>query len=332
MSLWHLTETRLGEDLLLCDLHRAESIIREHLRRSGVPVSDLNDAVLSREVLVSERDKLGMVWYPGEVCCTLTSSSAHERWIGGPAAGSGRFVTPSESAAFQGLDTHGGAFCSAQYHLTEIQLHHAIGASLHSRMADFAVTAVKLLLHPDADVFTVGSLYSGAFDELGAAVKRVFGPVSTVFTAERQPKFCDVLREAYCPRYLLSEAGDAFGMPSVDILVASPPCVEVSRARRPSNRLGDPGINLNDLAEGAVHEQARVLTSVIMALLPRAVIVEQSDGLYTHHRGLFTFLLGELTSLPYYVHHRTLDAHVDFRASHHRSRLLFVLIRSDCRA
>ena len=66
-------------------------------------------------------------------------------------------------------------------------------------MADFAVTAVKLLLHPDADVFTVGSLYSGAFDELGAAVKRVFGPVSTVFTAERQPKFCDVLREAYCP-------------------------------------------------------------------------------------------------------------------------------------
>ena len=61
MSLWHLTETRLGEDLLLCDLHRAESIIREHLRRSGVPVSDLNDAVLSREVSVPERDALGMV-------------------------------------------------------------------------------------------------------------------------------------------------------------------------------------------------------------------------------------------------------------------------------
>ena len=273
-----------------------------------------------------------MVWYPGEVCCTLTSASAHERWVGGPAAGLGRFVTPSESAAFQGLDTHGGAFCSAQYHLTEIQLHHAIGASLHSRMADYAVTAAKLLLHPDADVFTLGSLYSGAFDELGAAVKRVFGPVSTVFTAERQVKFCDVLREAYCPRHLLTEAGDATGMPTVDILVASPPCVEVSRARRPSNRLGDPGIDLGGLAEDAIHEQARVLTSVILALLPRAVVIEQSDGLYTHHRDLFTFLIGELASLPYYVYHRILDAHSDFRASHHRSRLLVILIRSDCLA
>ena len=103
IGLWHLAEARDGDDLLLCDLHRAESIVREHLRRRGVPYAALNDAVLRTEFTVAERDLLGLVWYPGEVCCTLLSSSAHERWVGGPSS-SGRFVTPSESAAFQGLD------------------------------------------------------------------------------------------------------------------------------------------------------------------------------------------------------------------------------------
>ena len=193
IDLWHLAESRPGADLLLCDLHRAESIVREHLRRRGVSSTDLNDAVLSTRLCVRDRDSLGLVWYPGEVCCTLTSSSAHERWVGGPAAGRGRFVTPSESAAFQGLDTHSGSFCSAQYHLTEIQLHHAIGASLHSRMADYLATAARSLLRRDVDAFSLGSLYSGAFDELGAAVKRVFGPVSTHFTAEKDASFNSVL-------------------------------------------------------------------------------------------------------------------------------------------
>ena len=212
--------------------------MREHLRRRGIPSADLNDAVLSTRLCVRDRDSLGLVWYPGEVCCTLTSSSAHERWVGGPAAGRGRFVTPSESAAFQGLDTHSGSFCSAQYHLTEIQLHHAIGASLHSRMADYLATAARSLLRRDVDALSLGSLYSGAFDELGAAVKRVFGPVSTHFTAEKDASFNSVLRESHNPRYLLDDAVHAPSMTHVDILVASPPCVEVSRARRAFNRLG----------------------------------------------------------------------------------------------
>ena len=98
-------------------------------------------------------------------------------------------------------------------------------------MADYVAVAARSLLRGDLSVGSLGSLYSGAFDELGAAVKRVFGPVSTHYVAEREESFRAVLREAYNPRYLLQDVCEAPRMPHVDILVASPPCVEVSRAQ-----------------------------------------------------------------------------------------------------
>ena len=60
ICLWRLAEARPGDDLLLCDLHRAESIVREHLRRRGVPSADINDEVLRTELSVGERDSLGI--------------------------------------------------------------------------------------------------------------------------------------------------------------------------------------------------------------------------------------------------------------------------------
>ena len=75
--------------------------------------------------------------------------------------------------------------------------------------------------------------------------------------------------------------------------------------------------------------QGDVLVGVVTSLLPYLVLIEQSDGLYTHHRPLYRSLLGRLSALPYYVYVASVDAHLGFGASHYRSRLLMVLVRSD---
>ena len=81
----------------------------------------------------------------------------------GAAAGTGRFLSFSEAASFMGTDTRGGVYSAARRPLKERARCMATCA---------AGLGARLLGHPT--LHTVGSLYSGAFDALGAACQEVF--------------------------------------------------------------------------------------------------------------------------------------------------------------
>jgi len=88
IRMWRLDEP--GDRVLLCNLHRAEAIVKRWLARNGRDVA-VRDAQLS----VEERDELKLVYRPGDVCHTLTSSASNLYYISSPDGRSG-FVT-SES-------------------------------------------------------------------------------------------------------------------------------------------------------------------------------------------------------------------------------------------
>ena len=74
---WHLDEP--GDQILLCNLHRAESIVKRWLARQG-RVTNVRHVQLSMQ----ERDALGLVYRPGDVCHTLTSSASNLYYISSP--------------------------------------------------------------------------------------------------------------------------------------------------------------------------------------------------------------------------------------------------------
>ena len=74
---WRLNEP--GDRMLLCNLHRAESIVKRWLARNGRD-ADVRDAQLS----LQERDELNLVYRPGDVCHTLTSSVSNLYYVSSP--------------------------------------------------------------------------------------------------------------------------------------------------------------------------------------------------------------------------------------------------------
>ena len=79
ITAWRLDVPADGRSLLLCNLPRAEGIMRRFL---GGAAESLNDAVLSTCISVELRDSLPMVYYPKEDCHTVTTN-AHLSWVGG---------------------------------------------------------------------------------------------------------------------------------------------------------------------------------------------------------------------------------------------------------
>jgi len=77
IRMWRLDEP--GDRVLLCNLHRAEAIVKRWLARNGRDVA-VRDAQLS----VEERDELKLVYRPGDVCHTLTSSASNLYYISSP--------------------------------------------------------------------------------------------------------------------------------------------------------------------------------------------------------------------------------------------------------
>ena len=145
--------------LLLCDLKRARERVRGY-RGATVPRVDRYD--------------LGLVHYPGEPGLTLTSDHCCYLWLGGSAAGAGRFVAPCELAAFMGMDTRGGAYRAAARTFKARALSRHLCESVHRSMAQGAAQVGATLLACNS-LLSVGSLYSGAFDTLGEACQSVFG-------------------------------------------------------------------------------------------------------------------------------------------------------------
>ena len=316
IAAWQLGVPADGRSLLLCNLSRAESIIRRHI---GGPADLLNDAVLTTSISVELRDSLGMVYYPGEACHTLTTN-APLSWVGG--VGGGRFVTAQETAAFMGHQSR-GEFNSARSAFGECGAQMLVAESVNSRVADHVGGMVRALA--PGPFATVGSLYSGCFDELGRGLCRVLGPLSCVFVAELDDGKRKVLEDSLSPLYAFSDVSEVKGkrLP-VDVLCITPPCVDVTRNRRAFNRLG--GVPLDLVARGAaaVSEQLAAITEAVHSSSPSVIVIEQSPGLASHHPAAYVAFNAGIQRLPYVYYHGSVEASSVCGASHARDRLVWI--------
>ena len=104
LRLWCLDEP--GQDIMLCNLGRAEGQVRRHLERTGTPVRDLNAVLMRTQLSASQRDALGLAYRPGEPCHTVTCSNSNLNWIVGPDGRRG-FATCMEMSRFMGYGRSG---------------------------------------------------------------------------------------------------------------------------------------------------------------------------------------------------------------------------------
>ena len=228
----------------------------------------------------------------------------------------GRFVSPSEVASYMGLDVRTGSFPAAlvvlrERGLSDSLLYSWVAESVHGRVADFVAGVGRGMFVGSCS--TVGSLYSGAFDELSVACVRCFGPLSYVFAAESCVLKVEVLRRGRSPGVVYASVLGASGAPHVDVLVASPSCLKFSTANR-----GD--VDAVGEAVGQVGE----MRAVLLSSRPCVFILEQTVGLKSHHVDAYGVYLDFFGSIPYRVCHGVVDARKDFQASHDRSRLMWV--------
>ena len=230
-------------------------------------VRSFRGAIVPRTV----RDALGLVQYPGDPGLTLTSDHSCYLWLGGSAAGAGRFIVPSELAAFMGMDTRGGVYRAAARIFRERALSRHLCEAVHRSMA-LGAARVGAALLACTSLQTVGSLYAGAFDTLGEACQSIFG-ARLSFVAELCCEKREVLGKARSPCHSYSRVEDVDGRYPADALVASPPCLLYSKANRFSTH------------DSKMEEAVRVtgeLTRLITLLRPRLFILEQTASLKTH--------------------------------------------------
>ena len=200
-----------------------------------------------------------------------------------------------------------GEFNSARSAFGECGAQMLVAESVNSRVADH-VGGMVCALAP-GPFATVGSLYSGCFDELGRGLCRVLGPLSCVFVAELDDGKRKVLEDSLSPLYAFSDVSEVKGkrLP-VDVLCITPPCVDVTRNRRAFNRLG--GVPLDLVARGAaaVSEQLAAITEAVHSSSPSVIVIEQSPGLASHHPAAYVAFNAGIQRLPYVYYHGSVEA------------------------
>jgi hypothetical protein len=310
VRLWNLQDTD-GSAMMLCNLKVAESRLRSFLKRGGMSRSRICSAVRSMVVPVALRRRIGMVTMVGDPALTITSSNAAYNYICFP--GYGRFASHCEVASFLGINSHSGPYCSLKRVSNSTLLFRCLGETVHGRMSDGALAVARsIFVGPFWDF---GSLWSGGLDELGSAARRCCGFLNCSFVAERDKVKLQCLTESLCPQYAFTDVADAVGFPHVSVLVATPPCVAFSSARRDAST-----IDAFSVAVG----QVAILRLFISRSLPCVFIVEQSIGLRVYHPLCYALFCDLMDELPYDVYHSGWDAHVDFGSSHSRDRLIWV--------
>ena len=318
LKLWCLDNP--NERLLLCNLGRAEGIMRRWLKRNKSAEATVNEAVLSTQLTPARRDELRLAYKPGEVCHTMTSSNANLYWVCGTGCRQG-FLHQSELASFMG---HHRDLCLPairRHRIPDSLASSWLAESVHHRMAAHCAE-VALSMMPPRHRWDLGSLYSGAFDALATGFVAAGACVRRVFAAEVHRRKAEVLSTSFGYLHMYRTAASAATRcPRVDILVASPSCHEVSRAR--------------DLSEcplapvSAVATHGRVIVRAVQRAAPYAVVIEQSDGLRTHHPRVYKAFCDTLNTLPYVWLHRSVDAYHDYNGTHLRARLVWIGVRAD---
>jgi site-specific DNA-cytosine methylase len=127
-------------------------------------------------------------------------------------------------------------------------------------------------------LLTIGSLFSGACDSLAEGFASRGHPLLRVYATEIDSLKQQVLRSYYAYIHVFGDAALVKLFPRVDVLVATPSCHEVSSVRHPDDDF-DVG--------SAVDSHLQAITRAVQESRPEVFVVEQSSGLYTHHRSVF---------------------------------------------
>ena len=308
------------ERLLLCNLGRAEGIMRRRLRKSKPSNLTVNEAVRQTQLTPTERDALHLAYHPGEVCHTMTSSNANLYWVCGSGCKQG-FLLRQELASFMGMDCFANLPALHLHKIPDSIASSWIAESVHRRMATHCAE-VSLSMIPQKSHYDIGSLYSGGFDALAMGFSAAGARVRRIFAAELNKRKAAVLRTNFGYWHIFRTAASAATQcPRVDILVASPSCHEVSKAKDISDQPAAPA--------SAVATHGRVIIAAVQRACPMAVVIEQSDGLRTHHPQIYRAFRDALDTLPYVWMHRNVDAHREYGGTHSRERLLWIGIRRD---
>ena len=143
-----------------------------------------------------------------------------------------------------------------------------IAESVHRRMAAHCAE-VSLSMIPQKSHYDIGSLYSGGFDALAAGFTSAGASVRRIFAAELDKRKAAVLRTNFGYWHIFRTAASAATRcPKVDILVASPSCHEVSRAKDISNQPAAPA--------SAVATHGRVIMEADRRSCPMVVVIEHT--------------------------------------------------------
>ena len=306
----------------MCNLGRAEGLVRRHLKRSGVPDAELNDVMMQTQLTPAQRDSLGLAYYPGEVCHTVTCSNSNLNWVIGPGGRRG-FATCLELSRFMGYGRGGDITALRRMRVRESTINAWLAESVPTLMAEscamLAVSHVVPVRRPKC--WRVGSLFAGAFDALSCGFAAVVDS-SCEFVAELDETKRELQRSVHSPRCVYQSAEEAARRcPQVDAVVASPSCRMVSRAHEDA----DGGAEAVD----STLEHFGHIAQAVTRASPLVVVVEQSDGLATHHPDAYAEAKRLLDGLPYVWSHTCSDLRVSFGASHRRRRLLWVGVRVD---
>ena len=318
ISLWGLDEP--GSEMLLCNLSLAEDRVRSHLKRTcSRPYS--NALLLSTALTVQERDELGLAYRARDVCHTMTCANSNLYWVCCPGGRCG-FATSTEISRFMGGDPSGCVAAMRRAGVCESRRHAWLAESIPLCMArECARLALSHVLAAQCPaVWRCGSLFSGARDAFTLGMRAV-ADMQCVFVAESDAEKRSVLRATSSPVYEYGDARSASrGCPHVHCLSATPSCRRASRA----NHAGDPAVS-----DAALVSDFELVADTARRAQPLVLLLEQSDGLRTHHPNAYDAMCRVLDALPYVWAHRSMDLHDDLGGCHLRCRLLWVGVRSD---
>jgi hypothetical protein len=140
-----------------------------------------------------------------------------------------------------------------------------------------------------APLWRCGSLFSGVRDAFTLGMRAV-ADVQCVFVAESDAEKRSVLRATSSPVYEYSDARSASrGCPHVHCLSATPSCRRASRA----NHASDPVAS-----DAALVSDFELVAATARRAQPLVLLLEQSDGLRTHHPNAYDAMCRVLDALP----------------------------------
>lgn len=318
---WKLGSLAEGQDLMATSISAGLKKVKDHIRRRSLAVSPY---VLELEA--KERDALGISIYPRSPLWTLLGGHDAVPWLSGPVVGDARFMTSKELATLLGIKVGARSpYGVARALMRERELWAAVADSIHARFAD---ALVEDGWRRCAEAFgggrklRYGGLMGGAVDALYAAlVRRATAEgvsVAYAMLAERDAKRAAALLAAERVQAVFCSAAAAAEQwaGQLDVLSFTASCEKHSKQPLQTAERAV-------LAKAELEADVDAFQEVVRRCEPQLVMIEQSDGLRTHHPALYAWFCVALERMPYNWSHGCVDV-ARLGASQHRKRLGWV--------